>query len=148
MPALADDLLRLVVATAIGIAVGLNRNLAGKAMGMRTLALVSLGAAIITLATISYDDVAAHPDALARVIQGLIQGVLIGIGFIGAGAILRIREEHSIHGLTTAATVWVTAALGVACGLGAWPVVGIGTVIAMIILLVLRWAEERWHLND
>jgi putative Mg2+ transporter-C (MgtC) family protein len=122
--------------------------LAGKAIGMRTLALVALGAAVITLATTTYDDIAAHPDALARVIQGIVQGVLVGIGFIGAGAILRIREEHAIHGLTTAATVWVTAALGVACGLGAWSVVGIGTIIVMVVLFVMRWIEERWHLAD
>jgi putative Mg2+ transporter-C (MgtC) family protein len=143
-----DDIWRLACATAIGLAIGYNRNLAGKQMGMRTLALVSLGAAIITLATISFADLAAHPDALGRVVQGIIQGVLIGIGFIGAGTILRDQKEHTIHGLTTAATVWVTAALGVACGLAAWPVVLAGTVIALVLLFVFRWIEKRLDLAD
>ena len=143
-----DDVWRLGCATAIGLAIGLNRNLAGKPMGMRTLALVSLGAAIITLATISFGDLAANPAALSRVVQGIIQGVLTGIGFIGAGVILRDREQQTVHGLTTAATVWVAAALGVACGLAAWKVVSIGTILTIAILVMLRWVERRWHIGE
>jgi putative Mg2+ transporter-C (MgtC) family protein len=144
-----DDIGRLVRATAVGLALGFNRNLAGKQMGMRTLALVSLGAAVITMAATSFfSNLAQFPDALGRVVQGVVQGVLIGIGFIGAGAILRDREQHTVHGLTTAATVWVTAALGVACDLAAWPVGLIGAVIALAILFIFRWREQRWHIAD
>ena len=64
---------------------------------------------------------AENPDAASRVIQGLIQGVMAGISFIGAGVVLRDAKAQMVQGLTTAATVWVTAALGIACGLGAWP---------------------------
>ena len=130
------------------MALGFNRNLAGKQMGMRTLALVSLGAAAIAVSAITFSDLAQFPDTLGRVVQGIVQGVLIGIGFIGAGTILRDREQHTVHGLTTAATVWVTAALGVTCGFGAWPVVLIGVILTLAILFVFHWIEERWHMID
>ena len=139
-----DWLIRLICATAVGLLIGLNRDLAGKPMGMRTLALVSLGAAIVSLATIGYGELASHPDALSRVIQGLIQGVLTGVGFIGAGVVLRDRRTHTVHGLTTAATVWVTAALGIACALAAWKLVIGGTILAMLVLFVMQRIERRF----
>ena len=111
--ALFDMELRLVVATVVGMAVGLNRELHGKPIGMRTLGLVSLGAALVSVVTVNHPLIAGHPDALSRVIQGIIQGVMAGIGFIGAGAILRRKDDNEVHNLTTAATVWVTAALGI-----------------------------------
>jgi putative Mg2+ transporter-C (MgtC) family protein len=138
---------RLVVATAIGLAIGINRDLTGKPIGMRTLALVSLGAAIAAVSATSFADFPSHPDALSRALQGTIQGVLIGIGFIGAGVIMRDPREQTVHGLTTAATVWVTAALGMACGLAAWTEAVAGTIIAVIILIVMRWIERRWHIT-
>ena len=74
---------------------------------MRTLALVSMGAAIVSIAALEYDDaVHDNADALSRVIQGILQGVLAGIGFIGAGVILRNPARGTVEGLTTAATVW------------------------------------------
>jgi putative Mg2+ transporter-C (MgtC) family protein len=145
---LLECLLRLGCATAIGVAIGFNRNLADKPMGMRTLALVALGAALITLATISFSNLEDHPDALSRVVQGIIQGVLTGIGFIGAGVILRDRQKQTVHGLTTAASVWVTAALGVACGLAEWTVVACGTAITIGVLIVLHWIEKHFGLVD
>lgn len=138
-----DWILRLLASAGVGLAIGLNRDLRGKPIGMRTLALVSLGAAIVTLATIRFGDLAAHPDALSRVVQGIIQGILTGVGFIGAGVILRDRQSQTIYGLTTAATVWVTAALGIACALAAWTLVLAGTILALTILLGLRWIESR-----
>ena len=106
-----DVLLRLGAATAAGIAIGLNRDLYGKPIGMRTLALVALGAATVTVATIQFNVMGDHPDALSRVVQGVIQGIMAGISFIGAGVILRDRDTQSVTGLTTAATVWLSAAL-------------------------------------
>jgi putative Mg2+ transporter-C (MgtC) family protein len=138
-----DWILRLLAAAGVGLAIGLNRDLRGKPIGMRTLALVSLGAAIVALAAIRFGDLAAHPDALSRVVQGILQGILTGVGFIGAGVILRDRESQTIFGLTTAATVWVTAALGIACALAAWSLVLVGTILALTILLGLRWIERR-----
>jgi hypothetical protein len=104
-----DILPRLGFATLAGMAIGLNRDLQNKPTGMRTLGLVSLGAALVTLATIDFGQLSENPDALSRVVQGVIQGVLTGVGFICAGVILRDRQGFTVHGLTTAATVWVTA---------------------------------------
>jgi putative Mg2+ transporter-C (MgtC) family protein len=138
-----DYILRLAVATGVGLAIGLNRDLKGKPIGMRTLALVSLGTAIVCLAAMNLGSVASSPDAVSRVLQGIIQGVLTGIGFVGAGVILRDRQAQTVHGLTTAATVWVTAALGIASALAAWTVVLAGTALVMFILVLLRWFEDQ-----
>lgn len=138
-----EALIRLSAASAVGIALGINRDINGKPTGMRTLGLVALGAAAIATGTVHYAGLDQHPDALSRVVQGLIQGVLTGVGFIGAGVILRDGTALDVRGLTTAATVWVTASLGVACGVGAWPTVLIGTALALLLLAVLKPAE-RW----
>ncbi len=130
-----DILLRLVTAASVGIVLGLNRDLKGKPSGARTLALVALGAALVALAATHHPDMQGHPDAMSCVIQGIIQGVMAGVGFIGAGMILRDRASDSVRNLTTAATVWVTAALGVACALAAWHVVWIGIGLALLVLL-------------
>ena len=136
-----DIILRLGAAAAAGVIIGINRDLTNKPIGMRTLGLVSLGAAVVSLATIQFEDLAAHPDALSRVVQGIIQGIMAGISFIGAGVILRDAQARTVEGLTTAATVWVTAALGIACGLAAWTIVGVALVIALILLVALGWME-------
>jgi putative Mg2+ transporter-C (MgtC) family protein len=133
-------------AVVAGIVIGSNRDLAGKPMGMRTLALVSLGAAVVSLATIRLEVFSDHPDALSRVVQGIIQGVMGGIGFIGAGVIMRDAQSETIKGLTTAATVWVTAALGIACALAAWSIVAVALGLAIITLVAVGWAE-RLHLT-
>jgi putative Mg2+ transporter-C (MgtC) family protein len=127
-----------------GAAIGVNRDLANKPIGMRTLALVALGAAVIALAGIRVEGMAEHPDALSRVVQGIIQGVMAGISFIGAGVILRDAKARTVEGLTTAATVWVTAALGVACGLAAWRVTAVAVVLALLLLVVGRWLENTY----
>ncbi|MFC7400280.1 MgtC/SapB family protein [Chelatococcus sp. GCM10030263] len=137
-----DQILRLGAATLAGMIVGLNRDLEGKPTGVRTLGLVGLGTALVTVASLEYASLADHPDALSRVVQGLIQGILTGIGFIGAGAILRDRENRDIQGLTTAASVWVTAAAGMVCGLGNWPLVIIGVVMALGLLVMGHGAEK------
>jgi len=145
-----DGILRLIVAALVGIAVGFNRELRGKPLGMRTLALVSLGAALASITAINFAGLAEHPDALSRVVQGVLQGVLTGIGFIGAGVVLHDRQSQTVYGLTTAASVWVTAALGIACALAAWGLVVAGVVLTLIILFGLGWVEARLfpHHND
>ena len=143
-----DCALRLLAATGVGMVIGANRDLSGKPIGMRTLALVSLGAAAVATAGIGFGDLASHPDALSRVMQGVIQGTLTGIGFVGGGVILRDTQEHKVHGLTTAATVWVTAALGIACALAAWTIVGVGTVMTILILYGLQRAELYIYPDD
>jgi putative Mg2+ transporter-C (MgtC) family protein len=76
------------------------------------------------------------------VVQGVIQGIMAGIGFIGAGVILRDREAQTVTGLTTATTVWVTAALGIACGLAAWAIVGLSLALALFLLVGVGWLEK------
>lgn len=139
-----DVPLRLLAAVGAGAAVGLNRDVAGKSMGARTLALVSVGAAIAALVAIGDPLVAYDADARSRVIQGVLQGVLTGIGFIGAGVI--IYHQAEVKGLTTAATVWVTAALGMACGLGEWTLVVSAVMITLGVLMLQpleNWIVKR-----
>jgi putative Mg2+ transporter-C (MgtC) family protein len=134
--------LRLGAAALTGAVIGVNRDLANKPIGMRTLGLVALGAASGSAATVQVAGMAENPDAMSRVVQGVIQGVMAGISFIGAGVILRDAKARTVEGLTTAATVWVTAALGIACGLGIWDVVVIGVAIALILLVAVAWFEN------
>jgi putative Mg2+ transporter-C (MgtC) family protein len=133
---------RLSAAAISGGVIGLNRDLADRPIGARTLGLVALGAAAVTVATIQVPGMAENPDAMSRVVQGIIQGIMAGISFIGAGVILRDAQARTVEGLTTAATVWVTAALGIACGLGRWDVVVIGTSIALLLLVAAPWTDK------
>jgi putative Mg2+ transporter-C (MgtC) family protein len=135
-------LLRLGAATFAGLIVGLNRDLRNRPIGMRTLSLVALGSAIVVVSTIQFPGIAENSNAASRVIQGIIQGLMAGIGFIGAGVILRDSNAQRVKGLTSAATVWVTAALGIACGLGAWRTVAIALVLTFFVLLGLHWIEH------
>ena len=134
--------IRLGAATLAGAVIGINRDLADRPIGMRTLGLVALGTATVSVATIQVAGMAENPDAMSRVVQGIIQGVMAGISFIGAGVILRDAQARTVEGLTTAATVWVTAALGIACGLGMWRVVAVGTVLALLLLVAAPWTEK------
>jgi putative Mg2+ transporter-C (MgtC) family protein len=145
---LADTALRLGAATTAGALFGINRDMAQKPIGVRTLGLVALGAAALTVAVIEVHGMAENADAMSRVVQGLIQGVMAGIGFIGAGVIMRNPQSNSVEGLTTAATVWVTAALGIACGLGRWDVAVICVLIALILLVGVPWIERLLGVDD
>ena len=137
------EVVRLVAAALAGIALGLPRNLSDKPIGMRTLGLVSLGAAMVTIAALHQPALASHPDAISRVLQGIVQGLMVGVGFIGAGVILRDTSTNRVHGLTTATTVWIAAAAGIGCGLGAWHVVVLGIVLALVILIALKRFERH-----
>lgn len=137
-----DSALRLMAAMAIGMAVGLNRDLRGKPTGVRTLGLVALGAALVSIAALRVEGIAGHPDATSRVIQGILQGVLTGVGFLGAGVVLRNPYGRRVHGLTTAASVWMTAALGIACALAAWPLIAMGAGLTLFLLIVVRPLER------
>lgn len=129
-------LVRVIAATVLGAIVGFEREKAGKPAGLRTHMLVCLGTTIVVLAC---HGGGMDADGLSRVIQGIVTG----IGFIGAGSILKINEERDIQGLTTAAGLWMTAAVGVAVGLGSLGVALISTVFTLIILALAGWAEAR-----
>jgi len=122
---------RLGAALILGSALGLNRELHGKPAGLRTHALVSLGAAVATVVSLGFpgESKSIDPNAIGRVLQG----ILTGIGFLGAGVILRDPNGH-VTGLTTAATIWICAVLGTACGLGYWSVLGIAVGLTIIAL--------------
>jgi putative Mg2+ transporter-C (MgtC) family protein len=135
-----DIFLRLGAAAVIGAAIGLNRDLHGKPTGVRTLGLVGLGAALVVLASMDFhtgQGLDANPVSRA------IQGVLTGIGFLGAGVIVRDSMGKTVQGLTTAALIWLTACLGIVCGLGAWTVALVALVLVFV-LLAGGGALEQW----
>jgi putative Mg2+ transporter-C (MgtC) family protein len=143
---MSDDLfivLRLLAAAIAGLTLGLQREVSEKPIGMRTLAMVSLGAAMVSVAAVRYPGLAGEPDAVSRALQGVLQGLMVGVGFIGAGVILRDESTKKVHGLTTATTVWIAAGVGIACGIGDWTVAAAGLVLALIILVALKKIEQR-----
>lgn len=124
-------------ATAGGI-VGANRDLYGKPSGVRVHALVALGSALITMAGTQLGAESGNADAVSRVIQGIVGG----IGFLGAGVILRGEGGLHVYHVATAASIWVTAAIGIACGLGAWKLVAMA-VVAVVAILVIGSKIDR-----
>jgi putative Mg2+ transporter-C (MgtC) family protein len=119
--------IRLAAATLVGGMLGLNRDLHGKPTGVRTLGLVGLGSA---LAVMAGSQVGGLGDT-SRVIQGIVTG----IGFLGAGVIVRAGSGFHVQGLTTAACTWLAACFGVTCAVGDWRIVTIGLALAFAILL-------------
>ncbi|OGT56110.1 MAG: magnesium transporter MgtC [Gammaproteobacteria bacterium RIFCSPHIGHO2_12_FULL_63_22] len=133
---LAHVVIRLVAALVLGAIVGYEREQAGKAAGLRTHMLVAMGTALFVLAA---SGSGMNLDGVSRVIQGLATG----IGFIGAGAILKLSATREIQGLTTAAGIWVTAAIGVTVGLGALGLALLGTILTWIVLVSIGLFEKR-----
>ena len=129
-------LLRTITAVVLGSVVGMQREKVGKPAGLRTHMLVCLGTAVVVLAC---SGVGMEMDGLSRVIQGIVTG----IGFVGAGSILKLSEQREIQGLTTAAGLWMTAAIGVAVGLGALGIAVIATVLTVVVL-ALQGVEDAW----
>ncbi len=133
-------LLRLFTAVVLGAAVGLERELHGKQAGLRTHMLISLGAALLTVMSIR---IPAPYAVMYRVgdVSRIASNIATGVGFLGAGVILHSRGR--VMGLTTAATIWAVAAIGVAAGAGEFiPAIG-ACVLVLVVLLPLRWIE-RW----
>jgi putative Mg2+ transporter-C (MgtC) family protein len=122
VPQLVRVTVRLLAALFIGTAIGLQRELTHKPAGLRTHMLVALGTALFL---VSAAEAGMAVDTLSRIVQGLATG----IGFLGGGAILKLTDEREIHGLTTAAGIWMTAAASAAAGLGQITVALIGTVV-------------------
>jgi putative Mg2+ transporter-C (MgtC) family protein len=141
-----ETALRLGAALLLGGLFGLNRELHGKPAGLRTHALVCLGAAVATIVVLKSPNglLAAEQNAIGRVVQG----ILTGVGFLGAGVILRDPAGH-VTGLTTAATIWMCAVLGIICGLGYWVILGITVALTAVTLLLgrplERLAEKLFH---
>ncbi|MCC5603292.1 MgtC/SapB family protein [Nostoc favosum] len=134
---------RLCLALLIGAIIGLERQIRRKPAGLRTHMLASLGSAVFTLIIMQTDGSQFSRDALSRVIQGIAAGV----GFLGAGEIVRQSSQESqrleIHGLTSAAAIWVSAALGIAAGCGLWQLALIGGLLTFLVLTVFKRLEKR-----
>ncbi|HET9818408.1 MAG TPA: MgtC/SapB family protein [Rhodanobacteraceae bacterium] len=134
--ALLRVLIRLLGAMLAGAVLGWQRELSDKPAGLRTHILVALGAAIFVVVP---EQLAMSPDALSRVIQG----IATGIGFLGGGVILKNASERRIEGLTTAADIWATAAIGVAIGLGGLGIGLIATALVWTVLSVVYRIQAR-----
>jgi putative Mg2+ transporter-C (MgtC) family protein len=123
---------KLVVSLLIGLVIGAEREYRNKSAGLRTIILICLGSTIFTIVSIE----SAHETEVARIASNIVTG----IGFLGAGAIM--RDGLSISGLTTASTIWVAAALGLAVGAGEFEMAVIATVFVLIILVVFAWGQK------
>jgi len=130
IPQLTRIVLRLVVAALLGGVLGFERESQGKSAGLRTHMLVALGSALFVLVP---QQIGILNADLTRVLQGLVTG----IGFLGAGTIVKNKSEDDVHGLTTAAGIWMTAAIGVAAGLGREATAVLSTILALVILSLL-----------
>jgi putative Mg2+ transporter-C (MgtC) family protein len=135
-PEVVRIVMRLLAALVAGGIIGFQREAAGKAAGLRTHMLVCMGTTLFVLAAA---EAGMEHDAMSRVVQGLATG----IGFLGAGAILKLESSREIIGLTTAAGIWMTAALGVAIGLGHLGTAAIATAFAWTVLAVLIALDKR-----
>jgi putative Mg2+ transporter-C (MgtC) family protein len=128
--------LRLLLAAGLGAAIGIEREIRQKPAGLRTNILIALGAALFTIISVEIARAGGTPDRVAA-------QIVTGIGFLGAGAIL--RSGHSIHGMTTAATIWVNAAIGMAAGSGAYAMATVATTLTLAVLALLPPIEAYFE---
>jgi putative Mg2+ transporter-C (MgtC) family protein len=131
-----DIALRLAAAALAGVALGLNRDLHGKPTGVRTLGLVGIGSVLAVLAV---------GEGSGTDTSRVIQGILTGIGFLGAGVIIRNNDDQQVHGLTTAACTWLTACIGVACGVAEWRLILLSVPLVFVILVFGGPFEKAIH---
>jgi putative Mg2+ transporter-C (MgtC) family protein len=132
--AVFDVLQRLGLAALLGALIGFEREYRQKPAGLRTNTLIALGSALFAVVSLEFGGMGGTPDRV-------VAQVVTGIGFLGAGAIIRSGEH--VHGLTTAATIWMDAAIGIACGIGRFAVAVSSTVLTLIVLAVLGVIERR-----
>ena len=136
-------LIRLLAAVAAGGIIGLERSYHGRPAGLRTHALVCVSSSLLMLLTVfQWSLLAEVPIDTIRVDPTrMAQGIMTGIGFLGAGVIM--KEKLTIRGLTTAASIWMTAAIGIIVGMGFFPAAGPATIITLLILNSLGWVERQ-----
>jgi putative Mg2+ transporter-C (MgtC) family protein len=124
-----ESLLRLLLAAGLGAMIGFQREKAGKAAGLRTHILIGMGSALFTIVSIYGFSGAADPARIAA-------GVVTGIGFIGAGVIFRGMRGDKVMGITTAASIWITAAIGIAAGAGLYIIAAAAAVVTLLVLII------------
>lgn len=142
-----EAVIRILAATLVGAVLGVNRELRDKPAGIKTHALVALGSALLTVTGI---DLATNGSVMeGSAVTRVVQGVITGIGFLGGGVIMRQEASRNISGLTTAATVWIAACLGIACGAGEWVTVLVSILATLLVLIVgdplERLIRRRYH---
>ena len=137
----SEIILRLGAATLAGGAIGLDRDLRGKPIGLKTLGLVSLSTAMVVLLAVQAAQPGMFTDAMSRVVQG----ILTGIGFLGAGVIVHHGHRFQVRGLTTAACTLFAACVGIVCGAGQWPIVVTALALAFALLTFGKLAEKWLH---
>ncbi len=139
----ADLIVRLLLAAALGATIGLEREMRQKPAGLRTNILIAVGSALFSLVSVAMVRYAGTSDRIAA-------NIVTGVGFLGGGAIL--RGDKGVHGMTTAATIWVNAAIGMAAGIGEFRLAIAATGITLIVLILLppieRYFEERAGIVD
>ncbi|WP_353190070.1 MgtC/SapB family protein [Pandoraea pnomenusa] len=149
MAEITEVTLRLTAALILGGLVGLNRNLHHKSVGLRTLAIVSFGSALFVLAVVPFPGSTLTYDSTS--VSRVVQGIVAGIGFLGAGCIIRPNHGSSVHGFTTAAALWSTTGIGIICGLGRWHI-ALAAMVLLLIVLALGGRVEalvhRWLGHD
>jgi len=131
-----DLMLRLLLAAGLGAAIGVERELRRKPAGLRTNILIALGSALFTILSVQIAHAGGTPDRIAA-------QIVTGIGFLGAGAILRSGKD--VRGMTTAATIWVNAAIGMAAGAGEYVTAGVATLVTLIVLVILPPVEAYFE---
>jgi putative Mg2+ transporter-C (MgtC) family protein len=137
-----EGLARLSLAVVLGGAIGIERDRLDKPAGLRTHMLVALGAAMFMVISILLAEQYASPDGMDRIDPSRIGSTIVtGIGFLGGGIIFRTVDR--VHGLTTAAGMWVAAAIGMASGSGYYVIATGGTVLVLVVLIVMRRVEIR-----
>jgi putative Mg2+ transporter-C (MgtC) family protein len=132
-------LIPILVATVLGGIIGIEREIHHKPAGLRTNMLICMGAAVFTLIA---QHIGINPDAESRIIQGVITGV----GLLGAGVL--IHQQGNVHGLTTAATVWLVTAIGIACGARLYGIAIAAEIPAILILIGLQPYEQKLRKNS
>jgi putative Mg2+ transporter-C (MgtC) family protein len=136
-----DMLLRLLAAVAAGACIGYERSFHGRPAGLRTHVLVCLASSVLMLVTV-YEDQWVHLAGDSRLDPTrMAQGIMTGIGFLGAGVI--VKEGMNVRGLTTAASIWITAAIGVLAGVGLFMPMTFAVIISLMVLTVFRIIEQR-----
>jgi len=131
-----DFVWRLLLSAGLGAVIGLEREYRRKPAGLRTNILIAIGSALFTILSISMTASTGDPSRVAG-------QIVTGIGFLGGGAILRNRD--TVHGMTTAATIWVNAAIGVACGIGQYELATVTTALTLVVLVVLPPIETYFE---
>jgi len=144
MDQIHEMLFRLGLATLFGAVLGIDRDLHRKPAGLRVLAMVGLGSCGVIMASVMVTESTA--DGLLRTVQG----VLSGVGFIGAGVIMRAQGKDEVHGITTASSIWISAIIGMVCGTGQWLLACCIFAIAWLLLVCggwLEWMIMRWSIS-